>query len=136
MADDLTGASAELIEAMKDIASAVRGAKDAYDDAGSEEIKRSQALSAEFQKLGLTVKGENTLLSTHAERTKERIKLEQEVNEQLKRSGQVRQDASNAEIESYKLTQRRNMLYESELASLGRVIDSNGKITKSQIELE
>jgi hypothetical protein len=136
MADDINGVSAELVEALRRLNTSIRDSSDALDESTSTSTQNQRALVSEFEKLGLTVKGDNTLLSTHAERTKERIKLEQEVNEQLKASGRVRQDASNAEIESYKLTQRRNMLYDSELASLGRVIDSNGKITKSQIELE
>jgi hypothetical protein len=98
--------------------------------------QNQRALAAEFEKLGITLKGENTLLNNHAERIKQRIELEAEVNEKLRQSGQVRQTASDAEIEEYKLTQKRNVLYEQELASLGRVINENGKIVKSQVELE
>jgi hypothetical protein len=136
MADDLSGASAELIETLQRLNSSFRATGDALEQSTDTSNQNQRALAAEFEKLGITLKGENTLLNTHAERVKERIRLEQEVNEQLKASGQVRQTATDAEIEEYKLTQKRNVLYESELASLGRVIDQNGKIVKSQVELE
>ena len=136
MADDLSGASAELIETLQRLNSSFRATGDALEQSTDTSNQNQRTLAAEFEKLGITLKGENTLLNTHAERVKERIRLEQEVNDHLRNSGKVRQDATQAEVEQYKLTQKRNVLYEQELASLGRVIDSNGKITKTQIELE
>jgi hypothetical protein len=136
MADDLEEVKAEFIAALREAASAVRGTSDAYEESQSEEIKQTRALNEELEKLGLTIKKDEGLVSTQAERTKERIRLEQEVNQQLKDSGKVRQEASAAEIEEYKLTQKRNVLYDSELASLGRMIDQNGKLVKTTVELE
>jgi hypothetical protein len=136
MADDLSGASAELIETLQRLNSSFRATGDALEQSTDTSNQNQRALAAEFEKLGITLKGENTLLNTHAEKIQQRIALEQEVNDQLKNSGKVRQNATDAELEEYKLTQKRNVLYEQELASLGRVLDANGKITKSQIELE
>jgi hypothetical protein len=136
MADDLSGVSAELIETLQRLNSSFRATGDALDESTDTSNQNQRALAAEFEKLGLTLKGETTLLDTHAERVRERIRLEAEVNDQLRNSGKVRQDATDAELEEYKLTQKRNVLYEQELASLGRVINENGKIVKSQVELE
>ena len=135
MADDLNNASAEFLETLQKLTSSMRATGDAYDQSSDESARNQRALAAEFEKLGITLKGENTLLNTHAEKIQERIKLEEEINQKLKDSGKVRQDASDAELEEFKLTQKRNVLYEQELASLGRVLDANGKMSKSQVEL-
>jgi hypothetical protein len=135
MADDLNNASAEFLETLQKLTSSMRATGDAYDQSSDESARNQRALAAEFEKLGITLKGENTLLNTHAEKIQERIKLEEEINQKLKDSGKVRQDASDAELEEFKLTQKRNVLYEQELASLGRVLDANGKISKSNVEL-
>lgn len=135
MADDLNNASAEFLETLQKLTSSMRATGDAYDQSTDEAAQNQRALAAEFEKLGITLKGENTLLNTHAEKIQARIKLEEEINEKLKQSGKVRQDATDAELEEFKLTQKRNVLYEQELASLGRVLDANGKITKSGVDL-
>jgi hypothetical protein len=127
--------SERLKEALLRFTEGLSGATDALSDFDDGAKTTERKLDEEFKKLGLTLRRTNEVEDSLVKKKQDRVQIEEELNEKLRKSGKVREDASEAEVEHYKQTQKQNVLFETTLASMGRYIDANNKIIKSTVDL-
>lgn len=132
---DLDPTVQKLLEALDSVSDSIRSGQDAFADSKDKSEEVTRKLDSELRKLGLTLKTVTNQEDDLVKKRTDRAKLEEEVNQKLKQSGKVREDATQAEVEHYKNTQKQNVLFENTLASMGRYIDANNKIVKSTVDL-
>lgn len=132
---DLDPTVQKLLEALESVSDSIRSGQDAFADSKDKSEEVTRKLDSELRKLGLTLKTVTNQEDDLVKKRTDRAKLEEEVNQKLKQSGKVREDATQAEVEHYKNTQKQNVLFENTLASMGRYIDANNKIVKSTVDL-
>lgn len=132
---DLDPTVQKLLEALDSVSDSIRSGQDAFADSKDKSEEVTRKLDSELRKLGLTLKTVTNQEDDLVKKRTDRAKLEEEVNQKLKQSGKVREDATQAEVEHYKNTQKQNVLFETTLASMGRYIDANDKIVKSTVDL-
>ena len=132
---DIDPSVQRLLEALDSVSDSIRTGQDAFEDSKDKSKEVTRKLDSELRKLGLTLKTVTDQEDDLVKKRQDRAKLEEEVNEKLRKSGKVREDATQAELEHYKNTQKQNVLFESTLASMGRYIDANNKIVKSSVDL-
>ena len=136
MAEEINETTANLIEALTSLTSVFTEQKNALEEANDEGMAAEKKVAQELESLGLVIKTGSGAFSLHNEKLQQRAELEEEVNEKLRNNVDALKNASDAELEDYKNTQKRNKLYNDELASLGRVVKANGDIVKTTVELD
>jgi D-alanyl-D-alanine carboxypeptidase len=136
MSDDINETTANLMEALSNLTSAIIEKKNALDDSTDEGMSAERKVAKELEDLGIVIKSGGGAFSLHNERLRQRAELEEEVNKKLRNNVDSLRDATDAEVEEYKNAQKRNELYNQELANIGRMIKANGDIVKTTIDLD
>jgi len=136
MSDEINETTANLMEALSNLTSAIIDKKNALDDSNDQSMSAERKLAQELENLGIVVKSGGGAFSTYNEKLQQRAELEEEVNKKLRENVDALRNSTDEEIEEYKNGQRRNQLYQQELSSLGRMIKANGDIVKTTVELD